>query len=113
MRKRQSKKPDFEWKQEGKKEQREFGDVFQELVFNKGYSEEKLSTFSPLDSLDAVTKSSTARSGEVGREDMMANEAGMRKLLANMLQQCKPGLLSESDMEQLSGINGREVNLDR
>lgn len=87
----------------------EFKTFLNGLKFIKEFSETELHTFSPLDVVGSFQQRGLQRVREVGREEMVNNNDGMRKLLANMLHQCRPGMLSEDDVEQLSGINGREM----
>ena len=86
----------------------EFKGFLDQLVFKKGQSHHKMKTFSPLDAVDFEHKGLHAVP-EVGRDEMTSNDDAMKKLLANMLGQCKPGALSDEDLTQISGINGRDV----
>lgn len=79
------------------------------LKFRKGLEDNSLKTFSPLDVVSDFEQRGLQRVKEVSKSEMLRNEDGMRKLLANMLQHCRPGVLSDEDVEQLSGINGREA----
>lgn len=106
MTKRQSKKPDLKLKEKMAEVDQEFSEFLADLTFTKSHD---LQTFSPLDAVQDFELRGLQRVEEVSRDEMMADDAGMRKLLANMLAQCKPGLLSQEDLEQLSGINGRDL----
>jgi hypothetical protein len=43
---------------------------------------------------------------------MMSDSNGFNKLLANMFAHCEPGTLSDEDINQISGINGRDIVTD-
>ena len=77
--------------------------------FSDAESDDRLSTFSPLDVISTFEHRGLQRVAEVSPEEMMNNENGLKKLLANMLHQCRPDALSSEDVDQLAGINGREV----
>lgn len=87
----------------------EFKGFLSDLKFRRDFADNDLKTFSPLDVVVDFEQRGLQKVREVSRSEMLNNEDGMRKLLANMLQQCRPGVLSDEDVEQLSGINGREV----
>lgn len=87
----------------------EFKDFMQGLKFVKVYDDDRLQTYSPLEAVSDFEQRGIQKIREVNSDEMMNNEDGMRKLLANMLNHCRPGLLDQEDMEQLSGINGREA----
>lgn len=88
----------------------EFKGYLHTLTFKKSLVlGDKLHTYSPLDAVMDFELRGISRVAEVDREGMMGNEMGMKKLLANMLAACQPGALSEEDVAQLSGINGREL----
>lgn len=88
----------------------EFRDYLTGLSFRKEMAHEKLSTFSPLEAVEDFEMRGLFAIAEPTRDEMLANEQGFSKLLANMLNQCRPGALSQDDVEQLSGINGRELS---
>ena len=87
----------------------EFKDFLSGLRFRRDFVDNELKTFSPLDMVAGFEQRGLQRVHEVTKPEMQSNEDGMRKLLANMLHQCRPGSLSDEDVEQLSGINGREA----
>lgn len=87
----------------------EFKDFLSDLKFRRDFVDNDLKTFSPLDVVVDFEQRGLQKVREVSKSEMLNNEDGMRKLLANMLHQCRPGVLSDEDVEQLSGINGREV----
>ena len=88
----------------------EFQDVMADLAFVKNLeSDTQMSTFSPLEVVEDFEQRGLQRVKEVSHDEMLNDDGGMRKLLANMLSQCRPGALSQDDVEQLSGINGREM----
>lgn len=89
----------------------EFKDFMGELVFKKEIGPENLKTFSPLDAVAGFSQKGLSALAEVNREEMIQNDDGFKKLLANMLGHCRPGALSDDDLEQISGINGRELGL--
>lgn len=103
---RQSKKTNLKLKEQMDNLNVEFDEFLKELTFTK---EHDLRTFSPLDAVQSFELQGLQRISEPTRDEVLANDHGMRKLLANMLAHCQPGLLSEEDMEQLSGINGRQA----
>lgn len=88
----------------------EFRDFLASLSHDKHFALNKLKTFSPLDAVLDFHCEGLQSVAEVGKEQMMNDDNGMRRLLANMIGQCNPEALSESDLIQLSGINGRDVN---
>ena len=88
----------------------EFKDFLAGLSHDKHFGPDKLKTFSPLDAVSDFQCDGLYSVGEVGKEEMMNNDNGMRKLLANMIAQCNPEALSEADLIQLSGINGRDID---
>jgi len=88
----------------------EFKDFLGGLSFKKEGQHENLKTFSPLDSVADFEQRGIHAVSEVSHDEMLADDQAMNKLLANMLNVCQPGSLSEEDMNHISGINGREVN---
>lgn len=90
----------------------EFKDVLASLIYQEGIGHEKLKTFSPLDEVAHFELRGIQAVPEVKRDEMLANDEGFSKLLANMLNQCRPGALSDEDYTQISGINGREIHAD-
>ena len=88
----------------------EFKDFLSDLTHDNEHGSDKLTTFSPLDAVADFDKRGLQAIAEVSKDEMLADDNGMRKLLTNMLAQCRPGSLSDEDIAQLSGINGREVN---
>jgi predicted flavoprotein YhiN len=88
---------------------KEFKEFLSELTYKKEVGGEKLKTFSPLDAVSSFEKRGLQSIEEVSRDEMFNNNRAMNKILANMLNQCQPGSLSEEDYTQISGINGREV----
>jgi hypothetical protein len=89
----------------------EFKDFLQGLKYSKTFPGAELQTFSPVDALCDFEQHGLQKLREVSSEEIMQNEDGLKKLLANMLQHCRPGVLSNEDVDQLSGINGREINV--
>lgn len=87
----------------------EFKDFLAGLTHDKHFGPDKLKTFSPLDAILDFECEGLQAVSEVGKDEMMNNDNGMRKLLANMIGQCNPDALSEADLIHLSGINGRDV----
>lgn len=85
----------------------EFRDFLASMVYKKSVG--NISTYSPLDAVEEFKQDGLQAIREPNREEMLGDGDGMKKLLANMLALCQPGSLSEADMEQLSGINGREI----
>lgn len=79
------------------------------LTHDKHFGADKLKTFSPLDAVLDFQCEGLQAISEVSKDEMMNNDDGMRKLLANMIGQCNPDALSEADLIHLSGINGRDV----
>lgn len=71
--------------------------------------ENNLQTYSPLEMVHDFEQRGLQKIKEVSHDEMLNDDDGLRKLLANMLAQCKPGALSDTDIERLGGINGREV----
>lgn len=88
----------------------EFGDILSLLGVERDLNDGMLTTFSPLDALCDFEKQGLQAVPEVSKDEMFENNDAMKKLLANMLAQCSPGSLSDEDLVQISGINGREVN---
>ncbi|OVE81337.1 hypothetical protein BVY03_03900 [bacterium K02(2017)] len=88
----------------------EFKDFLNGLSFKKDIEHDKLKTFSPLDAVANFEQRGLQAVKEPSSEEMLANDIGFTKLLANMLAECKPGALSDDDLNQFSGINGREVH---
>lgn len=88
---------------------KEFKDYLSDLKFVKRFDDNELKTFSPLDVICDFEQRGLDRVHEVSKAEMKNNEDGLKKLLANMLQHCRPGVLSDEDVDQLSGINGREM----
>jgi len=84
----------------------EFKDFLGGLAFKKAHG---VSTYSPLDAVEGFEQRGLQQVREVSSKEMMKDGDALQKLLANMLAHCKPGQLSDEDLEQLSGINGREV----
>lgn len=109
MTQRQSPKPTFEFSEPMSQASGNFKDLLQQLSFQK---EHLLETYSPISALSQFELNQNTAEAEITPIEMQNNETGMRKLLANMLAQCKPGILSDDDMDQLSGINGREFHLE-
>jgi hypothetical protein len=70
-----------------------------------------LGTFSPLNAVSEFTPRGIQAIEEISREEMLKQDRAFHKLLANMLYHCQPGALTDDDMEQISGINGRELQL--
>lgn len=89
----------------------EFRSFMQDLSFKKEGLHDKLRTFSPLDAVESFEHKGIHAVAEVSRDEMLANENGFTRLLANMLAQCKPGALSDDDLNQITGINGREMGI--
>lgn len=87
----------------------EFKDFLASLTHDKQFGPDKLKTFSPLDAVLDFQCEGLQAIAEVSKDEMMNDDNGMRKLLANMIGQCNPEALSEADLIQLSGINGRDV----
>lgn len=88
---------------------RQFHEMLKDLNQDPTYEDNRLSTYNPLQIVCGFEQRGLQKMKEVSKEDMMSNSEGLRKLLANMLAQCRPGVLTNEDMEQLSGINGREM----
>ncbi len=88
----------------------EFKDFLASLSYKREFGPDKLRTFSPLDAVADFEQYGIQSVREVTREEMLEQDAGINKLLANMLDQCQPGALSEEDVKQITGINGREVH---
>ncbi len=109
MTKRQSDIPTFNLTEQMNAAENEFHTLLAQLTFKK---EHQLQTYSPLDAVQGFQIKAEPQAAEATRAEMLDNEMGMRKLLANMLAHCKPGLLSQDDVDQLSGINGREMVLE-
>lgn len=106
MTKRQSDIPSFNLTEQMQAAENEFHTLLANLTFKKDH---QLQTYSPLDAVQGFQINAAKQTPEATRAEMIGNEMGMRKLLANMLAHCKPGLLSQDDVDQLSGINGREM----
>jgi hypothetical protein len=70
----------------------------------------ELGPFSPLDALLDFVCDEASIVDEPDCRMMMRDEGGFRKLLANMFALCEPDALSEEDIQQLSGINGRDID---
>ncbi len=87
----------------------EFKDFLASLTHDKHFGSDKLKTFSPLDAVLDFECQGLQAISEVNKDEMMNNDNGMRKLLANIIGQCNPDALSEADLIQLSGINGRDI----
>jgi hypothetical protein len=79
------------------------------LKFIKTFDDNELRTLSPLDVVRYFEQRGLDKVHEVSKSEMQNNDDGLKKLLANMLQHCRPGVLSDEDVDQLSGINGREM----
>lgn len=88
----------------------EFKNLMNDFKIERDYGHEKLSTYSPLDSITNFEHRGLQAIAEPTREEMMADGEGFMKLMANMMAACKPGALSDEDLQQISGINGREVS---
>lgn len=88
----------------------EFKDFLSTLVFKREQAPEQLKTFSPLDAVEDFEHRGLNAVAEVTRDEMLNNDNAFNKLLANMLGQCNPGALSDDDLQQITGINGREVH---
>lgn len=88
---------------------RQFSELLQDLNQESPYDDNRLSTYSPIQIICGFEPKGLQQIKEVSTQEMMNNSEGLRKLLANMLSQCQPGMLSHEDVEQLSGINGREM----
>ena len=89
----------------------EFKDFLAGLTYQRQDLPDKLKTFSPLDAVADFEQTGLQAVPEITREEMLSQETSFNKLLANMLSQCKPDALSEDDYNQISGINGREVQV--
>ena len=89
----------------------EFKDYLSTLVFRRDFVEEDLRTFSPLNAVMDFEPRGLQAIEEVTREEMLQHDSAFHKLLANMLYHCKPGSLTADDVEQIAGINGREIGL--
>lgn len=87
----------------------EFKDFLKQLSYEKFFEDNKLHTYSPLDEVGRFEQRGVQRVHEISRAEMLENSNGMKKLLANMLSQCKPDALTPEDVEHLSGINGRDL----
>lgn len=87
----------------------EFKDFLSGLAFKREFGHDKLGTYSPLDAVEDFELRGLGRVAEPTRNEMLSNEKGFHKLLANMLAQCQPGSLSDDDLLQITGINGREI----
>jgi len=88
----------------------EFKSYLSTLTIKKEFNnDDKLGTFSPLDAVADFEQDGIQAVREVSRDEMLANDGGVKKLLANMLSACKPGSLSDEDVTQISGINGRDL----
>lgn len=87
----------------------EFKDYLSGLKFVKRFDDNDLKTFSPLDVVCHFEQRGLGKVHEVSKAEMKNNDDGLKKLLANMLQHCRPGVLTDDDVDQLSGINGREM----
>lgn len=87
----------------------EFKDFLGALNFEREVGHDKLKTFSPLDAVADFEQRGIHAVREVSRDEMLANDQSMNKLLANMLKECRPGALSDEDLNLITGINGREV----
>lgn len=90
----------------------EFKEFLKNLTSAGEAQDSHLSTYNPLDIVSGFEPRGLQRVDEIDTDEMLANEKGLKKLLANMLSHCKPGTLNEEDVEILSGINGREVGND-
>jgi hypothetical protein len=88
---------------------RQFNELLRDLDQEPLYEDNRLSTYRPVQIARCFEQKGLQRVREVSTQEMMDNSEGLRKLLANMLSQCRPGVLSQDDMEQMSGINGREM----
>lgn len=90
----------------------EFRLFMKDLSFKRDSFHDKLKTFSPLDAVEDFEHRGLQALAEVTRDEMLANDNGFNKLLANMLAECKPGALSDDDLVQITGINGREIGVE-
>lgn len=88
----------------------EFKGFLASLIYKREFGPENLKTFSPLDAVANFEHQGIQAVREPTREEMMAHDTGFKKLLANMLNHCRPGALSDDDYNLISGINGREVH---
>ena len=87
---------------------KEFKNFMSGLVFRRE-GPEQLKTFSPLDAVADFEQRGLNAIAEVSRDEMMKNDNAFNKLLANIFAECQPGTLSDEDLIQITGINGREV----
>ena len=87
----------------------EFSQIVSAYAGFEEQNDMKMRTFSPLNMVHDFTQRGINKVEEVSFDEMMANQEGMQKLLANMLAQCSPDSLSAEDTEFLSGINGRKA----
>ena len=90
----------------------EFKEFLRNLTSSGDIQDSHLSTYSPLDIVSEFEPRGLQTVREVSADEMLANESGLKKLLANMLSHCKPEALSKEDVEMLSGINGREMETE-
>ena len=89
----------------------EFKNMMSEFKVDRVYGHENMSTFSPLDAVCDFEHRGLQSVAEPTRDEMMADGEGFMKLMANMMAACKPGALSDEDLQQITGINGREVSV--
>ena len=87
----------------------EFTEFLKELSHDPLYENTHLSTYNPLQIVKGFEPRGLQCVREIGTEEMMIDSGGMKKLLANMLSHCRPGALRDDDVEQMAGINGREM----
>lgn len=87
----------------------QFHNLLKEITVEPTYEDNRLSTYNPLEIVSGFEKQGLQKIKEVSRDEMLGNSEGLRKLLANMLSQCRPGALSREDVDQMTGINGREM----
>ncbi|MBU0505730.1 MAG: hypothetical protein ABII18_13910 [bacterium] len=90
----------------------EFKDFLTGLSYKRDFAPEQLKTFSPIDTVEEFEQNGIQALKEVTRDEMLQENQGFNKLLANMLAQCQPGALSDEDLNHITGINGREVHAD-
>ncbi|MBF0103848.1 MAG: hypothetical protein HQM16_00860 [Deltaproteobacteria bacterium] len=88
----------------------EFKDFLADILYKREFGPDKLKTFSPLDAVADFAQKGILSVKEVSRDEMLGNNNAFNKLLANMLAECKPGALSDDDLNQITGINGREIH---
>lgn len=86
-----------------------FTAYLQQMEYLKTFGQNELKTYSPLDQVGHFEQNVLQSIREVSQQEMISDTQAIKRLLANMLVHCQPGSLDAEDVQQLSGINGREI----